>query len=159
MKRTRIGYNDTAIAIVVLVIIVALVWIGSSTLEAVIVPGGRTTEVVTGTTSKVYEASVTTTASGNTSGFDTEGFTNCAFAGVLDTLVGGTAPTVQLATETSPNDFNWFTIANVGTSMNAVAQQREDRTTRLYHRFVRFIWTTTGTPTSSTATIYARCAR
>lgn len=94
-------------------------------------------------------------ASGVTEGVDLEGNNGKVSAAcALRVLTGGTAPTVAVTLETSPNNADWFTVAAVGTEMAAAAATREYRTEAVYHRFIRFSWVTTGGPTTATVDLY-----
>lgn len=99
-------------------------------------------------------------ASGVTEGVDLEGCnTKVSAAAALRVLTGGTAPTVTVTLETSPNNTDWFTVAAVGAAMSAAAQTREYRTEAVYHRFVRFSWATTGAPTTATVDVYVNATK
>lgn len=96
-------------------------------------------------------------ASGNTDWVDTAGMRECAAFARLVTLTGGTAPTVQMILDSSPDASNWATVGNVGTVMNAAADTRGDFTRRTLLRYARFSWATTGAPATATVDLDIQC--
>lgn len=87
--------------------------------------------------------------------FGAGGNANCAMIVDLKELTGGSSPGVSFTIQTSSNGVHWYDTTSL-TACTA-ACTRTDLTNKQYMQFVRFKWTTTGTPDTAVADAFVEC--
>jgi len=99
----------------------------------------------------------TSAASGTSNVLDAGENGSCAAVAELTALSGGSSPGVTYKVQTSPNGTNWYDATSHAACTAACV--KTEYTLRVYMRYLRFSWATTGTPSTATTNFYINCFR